>query len=205
MKTLLHLDASPRLNRSHSRKLAAKFVSSWQSAHAGSRVVTHDLTRNPPPFVSEAWVGGAYNPPAQRNSEEKEAIALSDRYIDELLAADEIVISTPIYNLSLPAVLKAWIDQIVRFGRTFNKSAGGFEGLVKGKKVTVIVASGSDFRPGTPGGAYNYLEPYLRAVFGFIGMTDVHFVYAYAMNDESAHRDQILAEASTSLEALAKA
>lgn len=204
MKTLLHIDASPRFVRSHSRKLATGFVSAWKASHPGARVLAHDLATNPPPFVSEAWVGGAYNPPAQRSAEEKSAMALSDKYIDELLSADEIVISTPIYNLSIPAVLKAWIDQIVRFGRTFNKSAGGFEGLVKGRKVTVIVASGSDFRPGTPGGAYNFLEPYLRAVFGFIGLTDVHFVYAYAMNDEAAHRDRILTEASSSLEALAK-
>ena len=203
MKTLLHIDASPRLVRSHSRKLAAKFAAEWRAAQPGARVIVHDLVKNPPPFVSEDWVAAAYNPPHQHSAAEKAAIAVSDHYIDELLSADEIVISTPIYNLSIPAVLKAWIDQIVRFGRTFNKGPAGFEGLVKGKKATVIVASGSDFRPGTPGGAYNHLEPYLRAVFGFIGITDVRFVYAYAMNDESAHRDQILSEAATALHALA--
>ena len=166
MSTLLHLEASPRTTRSHSRKLGLEYATAWQSAHPGARVVTHDLVSEPPPFVSEAWTGAAYNDPANRSTSERTAIAVSDRYIDELLAADELVISTPIYNLTVPAALKAWIDQIVRFGRTFARTEQGFQGLVKGKKVTVIAASGSDFRPGTPGGAYNHLEPYLRAMLG---------------------------------------
>jgi FMN-dependent NADH-azoreductase len=93
----------------------------------------------------------------------------------------------------------------VRFGRTFERGANGFAGLVKGKKVTVIVASGSDFRPGTPGGAYNYLEPYLRAIFGFIGLTDVRFVYAHSLNDDSPQRAQVIAEASAELHKFATA
>jgi FMN-dependent NADH-azoreductase len=199
MNTLLHIEASPRTVRSHSRKLGLEYATSWQAAHPGSRVVTHDLVSEPPPFVSEAWVAAAYNDPAKHAPEERTAIAVSDRYIDELLAADELVISTPIYNLSVPAALKAWIDQIVRFGRTFERSAHGFSGLVKGKKATVIVASGSDFRPGTPGGAYNHLEPYLRAILGFVGITDVRFVYAHSLNEEGPQRDQVIAEASATL------
>lgn len=205
MKTLLHIEASPRVIRSHSRKLGAEYAAAWQASHPGARIVTHDLAYNPPPFVSEAWVAGAYNPPAQRSPAEQAAIAISDSYIDELLAADEVLISTPIYNLSIPASLKAWIDQISRFGRTFDRGENGFVGLVKGKKVTIVVASGSDFRPGTPGGAYNHLEPYLRAVLGFLGMTDVRIVYAHSLNDEGTTRDAVLAEASSSLRQFATA
>ena len=204
MSTLLHIEASPRTARSHSRKLGLEYAAAWQSAHTGSRVVTHDLVSEPPPFVSEDWTAAAYNDPAKRSAAERSAIAVSDRYIDELLTADEILISTPIYNLSIPAALKAWIDQIVRFGRTFVRGATGFDGLVKGKKVTVVVASGSDFRPGKPGGAYNHIEPYLRAILGFVGVTDVRFVYAHSLN-EDGQRERALAEASSALHQFATA
>jgi FMN-dependent NADH-azoreductase len=130
-------------------------------------------------------------------------MAVSNQYVDELLAADQVVITTPIYNLSLPAALKAWIDQIVRVGRTFNVGSAGFEGLAKGKRVIVIVASGSDFRLSTPGGAYNFLEPYLRAVFGFIGITSVEFVYAHSLNRGNPAGVQAVVDAKASLAELA--
>ena len=204
MSQLLHLEASPRSARSHSRQLGRDYVAAWQAARPAARVVTRDLATEPPPFVSEPWVEGAFAPADQHSPAAREAIAVSNHYVDELLAADEIVITTPIYNLSIPAVLKAWIDQVVRHGRTFVKSAtGGFEGLVRGKRVIVIVASGSDFRPGTPGGAYNFAEPYLRAVLGFIGVTQVEFVYAHSMNSPVVNRDNVLATAENELTALA--
>jgi FMN-dependent NADH-azoreductase len=130
---------------------------------------------------------------------------VSNAYVDELLAADQLVITTPIYNLSLPAALKAWIDQIVRAGRTFAKSASGFEGLAKNKRALILVASGSDFRPGTPGGAYNFLEPYLRAVFGFIGITDVQFVYAHSQGADATTSATALAEAQAAVAQFARA
>ncbi len=205
MSTLLHIEASPRSARSHSRQLGRDFVAAWQAARPGSQVVTRDLAAEPPPFVSEPWVEGAFTPPDQHSPAAQSAMVVSNRYVDELFAADEIVITTPIYNLSLPAALKAWIDQIVRVGRTFGfASAGGFEGLVKGKRVIIAVASGSDFRPNTPGSAYNFLEPYLRAVLGFIGITDITFVYGHSLNAEPA-RSAALAEARTTLAQLATA
>ncbi|MFA6287077.1 MAG: NAD(P)H-dependent oxidoreductase [Opitutaceae bacterium] len=203
--TLLHLDASPRSERSHSRKLGEEFLSTWQSRHAGGRVISHDLGKNPPPFVSEAWIEGALTPPAGHSSAARETITVSDRYVEELLSASELLITTPIYNLSIPANLKAWIDQVVRFGRTFAKTDAGFAGLVTGKRVTVLVASGSDFRPTSAFGGYNFLEPYLRAVLGFIGLTDVTFVYAHSLNQGDDVRTQALAEASAATQALAAA
>ena len=193
--TLLHLDASPRGARSHSRRLGQKFLAAWRAAHPAAHVVVRDIGREPPPFVTEAWIEGAFASTEQQTAAAREAMAVSNRYVDELLAADQLVITTPIYNLSLPAVLKAWIDQIVRAGRTFAKSASGFEGLAQGKRALVIVASGSDFRPASPGGACNFLEPYLRAVLGFIGIVDAQFVYAHSLAaGESASR-QAVAEA----------
>jgi len=202
---LLHIDASPRGARSKSRQLGREFLAAWRASRPESRVLARDLASEPPPFVTESWVEGAFAPPEQHSPAARAAIAVSNRYVDELLAADQVVITTPIYNLSVPAALKAWIDQIVRFGLTFTKTAGGFEGLAKGRSVVVIVASGSDFRPNTPGGAYNFLEPYLRAVLGFIGIGDVRFVYAHSMNQEESVAVQALADAQAALAQLATA
>jgi FMN-dependent NADH-azoreductase len=202
--TLLYLDASPRGERSHSRSVGRKFLAAWRAAHPQSTVIAHDIGREPPPFVSEAWVEGAYAPAEQHSPAARDAIGVSNRYVDELLAADEIVVATPIYNLSIPAALKAWIDQIVRAGRTFAVNADGYQGLIRNKRVIVIVASGGDFRPGTPGGGYNFVEPYLRAIFGFIGITQVEFVYAHSLAADAA-RDQSLAAAHAAVGQLAAA
>lgn len=203
--TLLHLDASPRSARSHSRQLGREFVATWQTNHPTGQVVTRDLAATPPPFVGEGWIESAFTPSAGHSPAAQTAIAVSNAYVDELLSATEIVITTPIYNLSIPAVPKAWIDQIARFGRTFNKSAQGFDGLVTGKKVRILVASGSDFRPNTPGGAYNFLEPDLRAVLGFIGLTDVEFVYAHSLNQGSEVSAQAITDAVAASRKLAAA
>lgn len=180
--TLLHIDASPRGARSKSRQLGREFLANWQATRPDAQIVRRDLAVEPPPFVNEAWVEGAFAPADQHSTAARDAIAVSNRYVDELLGADTLVITTPIYNLSLPAALKAWIDQIVRFGRTFTMNNGGYEGLAKGKRAVVIVASGGDARPATPGGAYNFLEPYLRGVLGFIGISEVQFVYAHSLS-----------------------
>jgi FMN-dependent NADH-azoreductase len=201
--TLLYLDASPRGARSHSRRLGGEFLAAFRAAHAGARVIVRDIGHEPPPFVSEAWVEGAFTAPDQHSPAAREAIAVSNQYVDELLAADQIVITTPLYNLSVPAVLKAWIDQIVRVGRTFVKNDAGVVGLASGKQVTVIVASGSDLRPGSPAGGYNFLETYLRGIFGFIGITDVRFAYAHSLGSGDSARDRGLADARAALQQIA--
>lgn len=201
--TLLHIDASPRGARSKSRELGRDFVARWQAVHPGAPVIRRDIGVEPPPFVTEAWVEGAFAPADTHSPDARRAIATSNAYVDELLAADDIVITTPIYNLSVPAALKAWIDQIVRVGRTFARTSAGFDGLAKGKRVFVVVASGSDFRPNTPGGAYNFLEPYLRAVLGFIGITDIQFVYAHSLGSAPAVAEQAVTEAKAALAELA--
>jgi len=200
-KSLLYLDASPRGERSASRRLGQQFLATWRAVHPGAQVVAHDIGRQPPPFVTEAWVEGAFVPPDQQSPAARTAIAVSNRYVDELLAADTLVIATPVFNLSIPAALKAWIDQIVRVGRTFSKVNGQLSGLLGGKRVLVIVASGSDLRPGTPTASYNFVEPYLRAILGFIGLTQVDFVYAHSLNTgDDAITQQSLAAASAALD-----
>ena len=200
--SLLVIKVSPRGERSGSRKLADEFLASWKAAHPGGAVKTRDLGATPPPAVSEAWIEGAFQSPLRRSAEAGAAIRVSDEYVDELMAAGEVVIATPVYNFGIPAALKLWIDQIVRIGRTFSMEAGGARGLAGGRGVKALISSGWDLRPGQPMEAMNFVEPYLRGIFNFIGITKVEIVYAYdqAGNDREAIFTQAL-EAIRSLAA----
>ncbi|MEW5856244.1 MAG: NAD(P)H-dependent oxidoreductase [Cyanobacteriota bacterium] len=111
-----------------------------------------------------------------------DAICTSDELVDELLAADRYLISTPIFNFSVPSILKAYIDQIVRIGRTVAMDGNNFKGLLQNKKVLVVVTQGGNYQPGTPEAAHNHLEPYLRIVFRFIRITDMSFIYAHSFH-----------------------
>lgn len=175
MSTLLKIDASPRGDYSISRKLTAEFSERWKQAHTGGTIVVRDLFKTDLPFVDLPWIAGAYSSPDQHTPEQKAALKVSDDLIAELFAADEIVIGTPMYNFSTPAVLKAWIDHIVRIGKTFTAS---YEGLAKGKKATIIIASGGAYTPGSHLESYNAESGYLKQILGFIGITDVTIVLA---------------------------
>lgn len=183
MSTLLHIDASPRGDYSISRKLSSAFVESWKKAHTGGKVIRRDLTTSNLTFVDIDWIIGAFSTPDQITDGHRSALALSDTLIAEVLQADHIVIGTPMYNFSVPAVLKAWIDHIVRIGKTFSVGASGLEGLAKGRKVTVMIASGSSYASGSPFASYDKESEYLKTIFGFIGITDVDFVMAGGTND----------------------
>ena len=174
MPSLLTIDTSPRGEHSTSRKLTDIFVKDWQATHPGSGVVRRDLAANPPPYVDLPWIGGAFAPPEQRTPESTAAIAVSDELVAELRAADHLVIGTPMYNFSIPAVLKAWIDHIVRVGVTVTDNVG----QLTGKKATIILASGGDFSPGSPIEGYNQASGYLLAVLAWIGITDTEILLA---------------------------
>ena len=174
MSKLLVVEASPRGAYSVSRQLAARFADEWSSKQGGD-VAVRDLATSHVPYISLPWIGGAFTPAEQHSPEMDQAIKVSDDYIAELLAADEIVIATPMYNFSIPALLKSWIDHVVRAGVTFSMS---YEGLVKGKKATVIIASGGNFAPGTPYASLNVASNYLKQILGFIGITDVTIILA---------------------------
>jgi len=178
MPTLLKIDVSPRGDNSISRQLSKQFTEQWGQNHPDGAVVTRDLAKIQIPFIDLPWIAGAYAPPDQHTAEHKAALKISDEFIAELLAADEVLISTPVYNFNIPAALKAWIDHIVRKGLTFTSGPGGFKGLVNGKKVTIIIASGGNYLAGTPTEAWNHQTPYLRFILGFIGITDITFIEA---------------------------
>ncbi|MES2163838.1 MAG: FMN-dependent NADH-azoreductase [Pseudomonadota bacterium] len=186
MATVLHINSSVRQTGSLSRQLGGEFVAKWQAANPDGTVVTRDLAASPVPHLTEQMMGAYFTPAEQRNADQAHTIKTSDALVDELLAADTIVIGAPMYNFSVTSGLKAWIDHVARVGRTFKYGANGPEGLVHGKKVIVFVASGGVYSEG-PAAAYDHVTTYLRSVLGFLGMTDVTFVVAegVAMGEEA--------------------
>ena len=176
MPTLLHIDASPRGEHSISRKLSAAFAEAWKSKHIDGKVVVRDLSKTSLPFVDLNWIGGAYSSPEQHTPEQKAALKISDDLVEELLSADELVIGTPMYNFAIPATLKAYIDHIVRFGKTFTISEKGYAGLATGRRATFIVTSGGNYAPGAPAEKYNQETPYLQGIFGFLGITETRSI-----------------------------
>jgi FMN-dependent NADH-azoreductase len=181
MAHLLHLDASPRDHRSRSRKFTKEFVEMWAQIHPIDTISYRDIGHYPVPHIDENWIAAAYTPPEHRTPELREAIRVSDRLVDEFLAADIYVLGVPMYNFSIPSMLKAYIDQIVRIGRTFEFALENVENpykpLVLGKTMFIITARGSSgYGVGERYEMLNYQDPYLRTIFGFIGITDITII-----------------------------
>ncbi|PSL22281.1 FMN-dependent NADH-azoreductase [Shimia abyssi] len=164
MTTVLHIDASARFADSASRQASAKIVADQNA----DTVIRRDLTSGLP-FLDETFVAATFTPPESRTDDQNASLAMSDTLVGELQAADTIVIGTAMYNFGLPAVLKAWIDQIARAGVTFTYTENGPKGLLTGKKAIVTIASG-----GTQlGSDMDFASNYIRFVLGFVGITDV--------------------------------
>jgi FMN-dependent NADH-azoreductase len=178
MPTLLHIDSSPLYGRSVSRELTGAFVAQWKSSHPDGTVIERDLNSTSIPPVTADWVGAVYSPEQARTPQQKELLSLSDSLIAELEQADEYVFGVPMHNFGVPAVLKLWIDQISRVGRTFSYAGGTPKGLLVGKKATFIIATGGMYDAQTQMASFNFVEPYLRSVFGFLGVTDATFLTA---------------------------
>lgn len=188
MTTLLHLDASARPNRSdaqphgsHSRRLGARFAERWRSARPHDRIVYRDIGQHPPHPVTGDWIHAAFTQPAEREPWMHETLAESDALVDELLEADLIVAGVPMYNFGVPAGFKAWIDNIVRVGRTFgfDRSRSGLPYWPMlsdmGKRLVVLSARGDfGYEPGERMAHSNHVEPHLRTVFGYLGIEEVH-------------------------------
>jgi FMN-dependent NADH-azoreductase len=174
---LLRIDSSARRN-SVSRQLTEKFVETWKKENPSGAVVERNLATTQLPHITDEWMLAAHSDQASLTPSQRETLSISDVLVDELLEADTIVLGAPMYNLTISAPLKAWIDQIVRAGRTVLWGPNGAEGVLKGKRVVVLTSRGGSFRPGTPKAQYDHQEPYLRHILGFIGLTDVTFIHA---------------------------
>ncbi|NVJ99393.1 MAG: NAD(P)H-dependent oxidoreductase [Alphaproteobacteria bacterium] len=191
-KTILRVDASVRTTDSVTRDLTDRFVNALDSAD--TTILSHDLAKGLP-LIDEAWVGANFTPEEDRTDAQKQTLEVSDNLIADLKAADVIAIGVPIYNFGIPAGLKAWIDQIARARVTFRYTENGPEGLLKGKKAYLFVASG-----GTGvGSEIDFATSYLKHALSFVGITDVTIVAAdkMAMDAEAsmAQANAQLAEA----------
>lgn len=178
MPTLLHIDSSPLYGRSVSRQLTGAFVAQWKSSHPHGTVIYRDLNATLIPPINAEWVGAVYTPEATRIPQQKQLLALSDSLLAELEQADEYVFGVPMHSFGVPSVLKLWIDQITRVGKTFSYADGKPKGLIIGKKATFIIATGGIYDAQTQMASFNFVEPYLRSLFGFLGLTDVTFLTA---------------------------
>ncbi len=179
--TVLRIDASARTQGSVTRDLTGRITALWP----GADLLHRDLAATPVAHLTEDWVTANFTPPANRTAAQTKALALSDSLIDELRAADTLVIGVPVYNFGVPSALKAWIDHVARAGVTFRYTDSGPEGLLTGKRAILAMASG-----GTQAGTeIDFASTYMRHILGFIGITDVTLVAA----------DQLAIDADASL------
>lgn len=198
---LLHIQVSPDLAGSASRIASARLVEKLRAQHGDLEETIVDLAKHPLPHLDAFTIGAFFTRPEERNDEQRAAIATSEKLVDQLFACDTLVISSPMWNLGLPSVLKAWFDHITRAGRTFAFTAEGTKvGLVNGKKVYSVVASGSVFAHG-PFAQDDQFTPYIRVALEYIGITDVNFVRVDGTHDPIS-RDTALPNALQAIDRL---
>lgn len=169
---ILRIITSTNGDTSFSNQLSNAVIEKLTAANPETEVKTLDLTKTPLPYLTNSHISAVYTPVDAHTPEQTSVLKHSDEAIETLLESDIIVIGVPLYNFGIPAVLKGWIDQIARAGKTFSYGAEGPKGLVTDKKVYLSIASGAIFSEG-PYKSYDFSESYLRAVLGFMGMTDV--------------------------------
>ncbi len=191
MKKLLIIESSPNGDNSISRKVSEGLVAKIKAVSSNQvEIRTRDLIVSPVPHLSGLSIQAFYTPLENRTPELNKAAELSDILTDELLWADEIVLSVPMWNFGVPSVVKAWIDHVSRAGKTFSFGDKGLVGLASGRKVHLVVASGSVFSEG-PFAAYDQLVPYIKTFFAFIGITEVNVVRAEGVNDPANKENAI--------------
>ncbi|MDR3751166.1 MAG: FMN-dependent NADH-azoreductase [Terracidiphilus sp.] len=181
MKQILIVESSPRGAESASRQLTGKLTERLRALYPEAKFIEHDLSKDPPPHLDRLAVKAiAAKDPAEAESL-KDVLRLSDQLADEVLSSDLLVIASPMWNFGMPSSLKAWIDHVVRAGKTFRYAGAGVEGLAQGKKAILVLASGGVFTE-EPWKSWDTVEPYLRQILSFIGITDVQTVRAQGMN-----------------------
>ncbi|EJT06040.1 FMN-dependent NADH-azoreductase [Rhizobium sp. CCGE 510] len=188
MSSILLLTSSPRAE-SLSTPIAVDLAEKLNSQSPGSVLVRRDLAANPLPHIDDLFTGAIRKPAEARTTEEVAAIKTSDELVNELFAADTIVISTGLINFNIYSSLKTWIDNIARAGVTFKYTESGPVGLLTGKKVYVVLTSGGVYSQG-PAAPLNHAVPYLKSVLGFLGITDIETIYVegLAFGPEAAEK-----------------
>lgn len=193
---ILQINSSARAENSHSTRLATILVERLHAAQPQATLTVRDLGRTPHPMLDEAALQALFSPAEQRTPEQAARVAQDDALIAEIQAADLVVLGVPMYNFGVPAQLKNWIDAISRAQVTFRYTANGPEGLLTGKKVYIALTRGGLYR-NTPNDTQT---PYLKTFFGFLGMTDVQFVYAEGLAMGPEAEQDALASALSQIE-----
>lgn len=194
---ILRIHASARRAGGNSTRVADQIVARLLADHPDARVTQRDLAVEAHPALDEAALNALFTPPEQRTPEQAARVALDDALIAEVQDADVVVLGVPMYNFGVPAQLKHWIDAIARSGVTFRYAETGPEGLLQGRKVYVALARGGRYR----GTEMDSQVPYLRTVLGFLGMTDIRFIYAEGLNMGPEAARQGFAEADADIAA----
>ena len=177
---ILYVSASGRSGGSVSRQLSRDLIAALDDRYDGIEVTHRDVAKGVP-FVDEDWINANFTPEESRTEEQRATLAYSDSLVSELQAADILVLGVPVYNFSIPASLKAWIDMITRARLTFRYTENGPEGLLQGKKAYIVVATGGV----GVGSAVDFATPYLKHALAFIGITDVDVIAAEKLNTQA--------------------
>ncbi|THF64442.1 FMN-dependent NADH-azoreductase [Pseudothauera rhizosphaerae] len=194
---ILQINSSARREGGNSTRVANTVTERLLARNPGARLTVRDVVATPHPLLDEAALDALFTPSEQRTPKQAARVALDDALIAEVQAADVLVLGVPMYNFGVPVHLKGWIDAISRAGVTFRYTASGPEGLLKGKIVYVALARGGRYR----GTEADTQVPYLRTVLGFLGLTDVRFIYAEGLNMGAEAAEQGFAQAEADLAA----
>jgi len=198
MNTLLQIKSSIFSDSGQSSQLADRYVAAWRAANPGGKVVVRDLAQQPVPHLDAVRFGAFLSKADERSVEQQGVVDYSDALIDELRNADVIVLGVPMYNFGVPSSLKAYLDHVTRAGVTFRYTASGPEGLLTGKRAIVFATRGGLHA----GRASDSQTGFLRTILGFVGITDVQFVYAEGLAISDDHRTSALAQAHASIDDL---
>ena len=200
MRTILYVSCSPKAGASICQSFACELLARITQRHPKATIRHRDLASTPPPFVDAGFCTGIMDP-----TRTHAALAPSEILIEELESADAVVIATPMHNYTAPAVLKAWIDQVVRIHRSFASTPTGKAGKLRDRPVYIVIASGGWFTGPTPSGSPaqpDFLTPYLRAILNTIGLMDIHFLTLEGVTRGPEMRDKAFAAARQTLDAL---
>lgn len=194
-KNILHIKSSILGEHSVSSQLTDELLTAMQVEGSNLHIVERDFDKQPVPHFDSAWLGAVSTPEGQRSAEQQEKAAFTDRLVAEVLDADIIVIGLPMYNFSVPSMLKAWVDHIARAGVTFTYTEQGPVGLLAGKKAYLVASLGGDHD--TDGA--DFLRPYMKLIMGFVGITDVEIISAGGLNINPERKEQSVAEARATI------
>ncbi|GAA0694590.1 NAD(P)H-dependent oxidoreductase [Marinobacterium maritimum] len=215
MKTLLHIDSSVRRtdnehpgHNSISKQLGHLFVDTWMNLNHQGNVIHRDLGLNPPDFITQDWIAAVFTPESERNTQQQALLRLSDVLIDELEQADLLLITAPMYNYGMPAVLKAWFDQVIRINKTFSfdLARGDFPlaPLFRGKTLVLLTSSGEfGFEPNGIRAHMNHLGPHIETLSHYLGVDSVHKIRSEYQEFADERHAQSLSQARQSIVELA--